>query len=108
MTPRRPAPEGAVASVAGGAVTSEQLVEAARGDGCDGSPLIRSLLAQSLPSKSDLARVYGKSGGIPRLDASFLAVSPKAVRLIDPRILREHGCLPVEILDGAAQIVDIQ
>ena len=97
---RRPASEGAIASVEGGAVTSERLLAAARREGHDASPLVLSLLAQSLPSTSDLARVYATSGGVPRLDSSFIKVSPKAARLIDAKILREHGCLPVAIMDG--------
>ena len=97
---RRGASEGAIASVEGGAVTSERLLAAARREGRDASPLVRSLLAQSIPSAHDLARVYGASGGVARLDSSFIRISPKAARLIDPKVLREHGCLPVVIMDG--------
>jgi hypothetical protein len=93
------ASEGAIASVAGGAVTCERLVEAAHHEGRGGSPLIRSLLAQSLPSTQDLAKVYGTGGGVPRIDPSFVRVSPKAARLIDSVVLRRHCCLPVEILE---------
>ena len=43
---RRAASEGAIASVEGGAVTSERLLAAARREGRDASPLVLSLLAQ--------------------------------------------------------------
>jgi len=95
----RPASEGAVASVAGGAVTRERLLHAARRAGRRGSHLIRSLLAQPLPSMQDLARAYGADGGVLRLDPSFLQISPKATRLLDVRLLRAQRCVPVEILD---------
>ena len=95
----RPAPECAVASVAGGAVTRERLQHAARAVGRGGSRLIKSLLAQSLPSTEDLARAYGADGGVLRLDASFLQPSSRATRFLDAKLMREHRCVPVEILD---------
>jgi hypothetical protein len=96
---RRIASEGALASVAGGAVTSDRLADAARREGHDQAPLVRSLLAQTIPAESDLARVYAASGGIPRIDTSLLRVSPKAARLLDVRLLRERECLPLAIFD---------
>ncbi len=100
MTPLgRPAgPEGATAAVLGGAVTRERVQAAAARDGRGGSPLIRSLLAQSLPSNADLARTFG-AGGPLRLDASLVEIAPLAMRLLDPRMLRRERCVPVEILD---------
>ena len=96
---RAQAPKGALASVAGGSVTSERLADAARREGRDGSPLVRSLLAQSLPSDADLARVYTAAGGIPRLDSSFLALAPGAVRLLDGELMRSLRCVPILIMD---------
>ncbi len=100
MTPiGRPAgPEGATAAVLGGAVTRERVQAAAARDGRGGSPLIRSLLAQSLPSDADLARAFG-AGGPLRLDATLVEIAPLALRLLDPRMLRRERCVPVEILD---------
>ena len=97
---RRPAPsEGALASIVGGAVTSERLTEAVRREGRGGSPLIRSLLAQSLPKNADLARVYSEIGGVPRLDPSFLIPASGTARRLDAELLRANDCLPVAILD---------
>jgi len=100
MTPLgRPAgPEGATAAVLGGAVTRERVRAAAARDGRGGSPLVRSLLAQSLPSDADLARAFS-AGGPLRLDASLVEIAPLAMRLLDPRLLRRERCVPVEILD---------
>jgi len=92
-------PESAVAAVVGGAVTRERLLDAARREGRSASPLVRSLLAQSLPSVADLARAYGACGGTLRLDASFLAAPTRASRLLDPALLRRERCVPVEIFD---------
>jgi hypothetical protein len=36
---------------------------------------------------------------MPRLDPSFLALSDKAARLLDPVLLRRERCVPIEILD---------
>jgi len=95
---RNRGPSGAIAAVLGGAVTRERLLQAASGEGRGGSPLVASLLAQSLPSIEDLARAY-REGGVLRLDSSFLKPAPKAGRLLDVAVLRRERCLPVEILD---------
>ena len=92
-------PTGALAAVLGGAITRERLLRSASREGCSGSSLVRSLLAQSLPSIDDLARAYRESGGALRLDASFLKPAPKTRRLVDAALLRRERCLPVEILD---------
>ncbi len=96
---RTQAPKGALASVAGGAVTSERLARAAQREGRAGSPVVRSLLAQSLPCEADLARVYSAAGGIPRLDASFLTLAPGAVRWLDAQLLRTLRCVPIAIME---------
>ena len=88
--------EPAVAAVLGGAVTRERLKTAAAQEGHVATPLVRSLLAQSLPAIDDLARAYGS--GVLRIDESFLKLSQKAARLLDPALLRRECCVPVEIL----------
>ena len=95
---RKSEPTAAMAAVLGGAVTRERLLGAASKEGHAGSPLIHSLLAQSLPSDVDLARAYREAGGVLRLDASFLAVAPKATRLLEAELLRRERCVPVAIL----------
>ena len=96
MTPiQRSEPECAVAAVLGGAVTRERLFDSASREGIGASPLVQALLAQSLPTISDLARAYS----VIRLDASFLLPSPKAARLLDVSMLRRERCVPLEILD---------
>lgn len=96
MTPsRRPEPECAVAAVVGGAVTRERLFDCASREGFGASPLVQTLLAQSLPTISDLAQAYS----VIRLDSSFLTPSPKTARLLDVSMLRRERCVPVEILD---------
>ena len=91
-------PPRVLAAVLGGAVTKERLQEAAARAAKDGSPLVQSLLAQSLPTREELARAYGPSG-LLRLDPSFLRLSPSATRLIEPTLLRQERCVPIEILD---------
>ncbi len=91
--------EASLAAVIGGAVTREQLLRSARIEGRGGSPLVRSLLAQSLPAVHDLALAYGAAGTTLRLDGTLLQVSPHATRLIDIDLMRHERCVPVEILD---------
>jgi hypothetical protein len=88
-----------MAAVLGGAVTRERLLRAASQEGHAGSPLIHSLLAQSLPTTADLARTYREAGGVLRLDRSFLTAAPKAARLLDADLMRRERCVPVEILE---------
>ena len=92
-------PTAATAAVMGGAVTRERLAKAASDEGRAASPLVASLLAQSLPSINDLARAYREAGGVLRLDDSFLHAAPRTARLLDPALLRRERCLPVEILE---------
>jgi len=98
MNPLRPAgPSLPEAAVRGGAVTRETLQDAAGREGREGSEVVRSLLAQSLPSRADLGRAY--AAGLPRLDPSLLTLSAKASRLLDAQLLRRERCVPVEILE---------
>jgi len=98
MSLRRPAgPSLPEAAVCGGAVTREMLRESAAREGREGSDVVRSLLAQSLPSRADLGRAY--EAGLPRLDPSLLTLSGKAFRLFDAQLLRRERCVPVEILE---------
>jgi len=90
-------PTGAMAAVCGGAVTRERLTASSAREGRSASALVQSLLAQSLPAIADLAQAYGS--GLPRLDPSFLRLTPKAVRLLDPALLRRERCVPLEILE---------
>jgi hypothetical protein len=90
---------GALAAVIGGAVTRERLQRAATREGRTEAALIRTLLAQSLPTVEDLARAYREAGGSLRLDPSFVRLAPRAARLIDPDLLRRERCVPVEILE---------
>lgn len=78
-------------------MTRERLKEAAAREGRDGSPLVRALLARSLPAESELARAYESHGGLGRLAAAPLKPSPAALRLLDPALLRRHRCLPLEL-----------
>ena len=93
------APEGALASVAGGAVTRERLLRTAQREGRGGSPIIRRLCSGGIPGAGDLARAYAVRGGAVRIDAGQLTVSPKAARLIDPALCADLRCVPVEILE---------
>lgn len=87
-------PEAALAAAEGGAVTRDRLRGAASRDGRDGAPVVLSLLAQSLPTRRDLARLFS----VPlRLDRSLLVPSPEACRYFDPETLREMRCVPLEI-----------
>jgi hypothetical protein len=88
-----------MASVAGGAVTCERLLQAAQREGRSGRPLIRALLGQPLPSLSDLAQAYRAASGMPRVDPGVLEPSPSAGRLLDPALLRRERCAPLEILE---------
>ena len=98
MNPVRPsAPTLPEAAVLGGAVTREMLRDAAGREARGGSAVVRSVLAQSLPSRADLGRAY--EAGLPRIDPSLMALCPKAVRLIDPQLLRDERCVPIEIFD---------
>ncbi len=99
MTPRSRARPVSRAAVIGGAVTREDLKDASGRGGRAGSPLLHSLLAQSLPSLEELAAAYAAAGSDLRLDNSFLKLTPKAAGLIDPELLRRERCLPVEIVE---------
>ena len=64
MNPVRPsAPTLPEAAVLGGAVTREMLRDAAGREARGGSAVVRSVLAQSLPSRADLGRAY--EAGLP-------------------------------------------
>jgi len=99
VTGRAKGPAGALAAVLGGAVTREQLQRAAIREGRSDAALVRTLLAQALPTVEDLARAYREAGGNLRLDPSFVRLAPRAARLIDPDLLRRERCVPVEIFD---------
>ncbi|HEX5136606.1 MAG TPA: hypothetical protein VFY93_06520 [Planctomycetota bacterium] len=99
MTPKAKGPAGALAAVLGGAVTRERLHRAATREGRTDAALVRTLLAQALPTAEDLARAYGQAGGNLRLDPSFVRLAPRAARLLDPDLLRRERCVPVEIFD---------
>jgi hypothetical protein len=92
-------PESALAAVLGGAVTRERLLDAAAREGRGGSPLVRSLAAQSLPGIADLARAYAAAGSALRLDDSFVVLAPKTSRLLDADLLQRERCVPVELFD---------
>ncbi len=96
---RPPRQEGSYAAVAGGAVTRDRLRDAAAREGRDGSPLVRALLARSLPATSELARSYESHGGIGQLGPSPLKPCPAALRMLDPELLRRHHCLPLELFE---------
>lgn len=95
MRPREP--ECALAAILGGAVTRERLVAAAAGEGESRSPLVRALLAQSLPDLDDVARSYAGDGQGLRLEPSLVVPSRLATRLLDVRLLRRERCLPLAI-----------
>jgi hypothetical protein len=92
-------PEGARACVVGGAVTREQLLDAARRDGRQEAPIVRILTRHTLPATADLARAFAPKGGFPRLDSSLVRISPRAARLLDRGLMRRERCVPLEILD---------
>jgi len=84
----------AAAAAAGGAVTRDRLRAAAARESMDGAPIVRSLLAQSLPSDADLVDLYRAPF---RLDPSLLDVPPEASRLLDPDALRTLRCAPLAL-----------
>jgi Type II secretion system (T2SS), protein E, N-terminal domain len=89
----------ALAAVLGGAVTRERLHRAATREGRTDAELVRTLLAQAMPTIEDLARAYREAGGSLRLDPSFVRLAPRAARLLDPDLLRRERCVPVEIFE---------
>ncbi|MCZ6788154.1 MAG: hypothetical protein O7E54_13415 [Planctomycetota bacterium] len=91
--------DGALAAVAGGAVTGERLLEQARREGRDRSPLVRRLVDKGVPSAGQIARCFVQNGSPSRVDRSLLVVSPKASRFLDPERMRSLRCLPLEFLD---------
>jgi hypothetical protein len=99
VTQRAKGPAGALAAVLGGAVTRERLQHAAAREGRTDAALVRTLLAQALPTAEDLARAYREVGGNLRLDPSFVRLAPRAARLLDPELLRRERCVPVELFD---------
>jgi len=92
-------PTGALAAVLGGAVTRERLQHIAAREGRGDAALVKTLLAQALPTVEDLARAYRQAGGNLRLDPSFVRLTPRAARLLDPELLRRERCVPVELFD---------
>jgi hypothetical protein len=99
VTPKAKGSAGALAAVLGGAVTRERLHRAASREGRTDAALVRTLLAQALPTAEDLARAYREVGGNLRLDPSFVRLAPRAARLLDPDLLRRERCVPVEIFE---------
>jgi len=99
VTVKAKGPVGALAAVLGGAVTRERLQRAAAREGRSGTALVRTLLAQALPTIEDIARAYREVGGSLRLDPSFLRMAPRAARLLDPDLLRRERCVPVELFE---------
>jgi hypothetical protein len=76
-------------------VTRDRLRESAARAGKDGAPLVRSLLAQSLPGDAELTELYRAPW---RLDGSLLVLSPEGARILDGDLLRDLRCAPLEVL----------
>jgi hypothetical protein len=96
---RQRAAEDALASVAGGAVTSDRLLHAARRKGRDATPLIQALSERSLPSAAELARAFVPRGGMTRLKPELVRPCRRAGQLIGEELLRRERCVPLELLD---------
>ena len=103
MTGKPKGPAGALAAVLGGAVTRERLQRAAAREGRTDAALVRTLLAQALPTVEDLARAYREVGGSLRLDPSFLRMAPRAALQSFQAYLQENpkGSLAEEAEWGA-------
>ncbi|MHC4930681.1 MAG: GspE/PulE/PilB domain-containing protein [Planctomycetota bacterium] len=95
---RQRAAEDGLASVAGGAVTSDRLLHAARLKGRDATPLIQSLVGRSLPSAADLARAFVPRGGMTRLEPELVIPCRRAAQLIGEELLRRERCVPLDLL----------
>jgi hypothetical protein len=96
---RQRAAEDALASVAGGAVTSDRLLQSARLKGRDAIPLIQSLAGRSLPSAAELARAFVPRCGAACLKPELVQPCRRAAQLIGEELLRRERCVPLELLD---------
>jgi len=108
-TPNGPTLDTSLAALRGGWVTRERLHSAAARSGRIATPLLKELLAgQAPPSFADLAKATVGVCGPLRVDASRVALSPRAARLVDMELLRRERCVPIELLDDVCIVAVVE
>jgi type IV pilus assembly protein PilB len=86
--------------VAEGKITREQLDEALA-QGADGRrQLGEVLLSMGYASKADLARALAKRLRLEYVEITERDVDRRAASLVDRRVLRKHGAVPLRVEDG--------
>ncbi len=86
--------------VAWGKLTREQLRAALDLEKTDHGRLGEILLSKNLVSGEDLARAVAEATGFEYVSLSEGSVDPAAVDLVDEKVLRKHGALPLRIEGG--------
>jgi type IV pilus assembly protein PilB len=86
--------------VADGKLTRDQIEEALRARSKDGRDLSEILLALGYVGKVDLAKALAKKLRLKYVEITEKSVDPQAAALLDRRLLRKHGVVPLRVEDG--------
>lgn len=58
-------------------------------------PLVSYLVSEELISGLDVAQLSAHEFGMPLVDISVVDIDPDTVKLVDPKLLTQHNCLPI-------------
>ena len=83
-----------------GSLTQEQLRAALDLEKNDRRRLGEVLLSQNLVSGEELARAAAEATGFEYVSLSDVSVDPAAVSLLEEKVLRKHGALPLKVEGG--------
>lgn len=86
--------------VSWGKLTREQLRAALDLEQNDPKPLGEILLSRNLVSGEDLARAVAEATGFEHVSLSEGSVEPGAANLVDEKVLRKYGALPLRVEGG--------
>lgn len=86
--------------VSEGTITGQQLDEAYRLGRQQRQAVGKILLSLGHVKQSDLARALARKLGLEFIDLGFGDVDTDAVRLVDKKLLRRYGMLPLRVEDG--------
>jgi type IV pilus assembly protein PilB len=86
--------------LADGTVTRDQLEEARRARSKDPRDMSEILLSLGYVGKVDLAKAMAKKLRLKFVEITEKSVDPQATALLDRRLLRKHGVVPLRVEEG--------
>ena len=86
--------------LAEGRITANQLEEARRRGRTDGRGVGGALVALGYVGAGDLARALSEGLGVELVEPTERDVEPGAAGLVNEKVLRRHGALPLRLEDG--------